>query len=66
MGKTKKINQTIRKSAEGVLDFSDGEIKIDIEDIGEISFRDLFKNFNGENVKVVVSVSNEGDSEDGG
>ena len=55
-----KINQTIRKSVEGVLHLEGENIIVEIEDTGERDFRDLFKKFNGENVKISISVSNDG------
>jgi hypothetical protein len=60
-----KITQTIRKSAEGVLDLSDGNtVKIEVEDMGVVNFTEVFNKFDGEHVKVVVTVSNNG-NEDG-
>lgn len=56
-----KIQQTIRKSAEGILDLSNGNVKIEVEDIGTVSFPDVFKKFDGECVKIVVAVSNDGE-----
>jgi len=61
-----KIQQTIRKSAEGVLDLSEGSVRIEVENIGAIDFTEVFSKFDGELVKVVVSVSNEGIGEDNG
>ena len=56
-----KIQQTIRKSAEGTLDFSNGNVQMEVEGIGSINFTDIFNKFDGEHVKVVVTVSNDGD-----
>lgn len=58
-----KINQTIRKSAEGVLDLTDGKVAIEVEDIGVVNFTDVFTKFDGEHVKVVVTVSNDGEDD---
>ena len=58
-----KIQQTIRKSADGILDLSGGNVRIEVEDIGVVNFTDVFNKFDGEHVKVVVTVSNDG-SED--
>ena len=55
-----KIQQTIRKSAEGILDLSGGNVFIDVEDIGTVRFNEVFNKFDGEHVKVVVTVSNDG------
>ena len=54
-----KINQTIRKSVEGILNLDNDDIVIEIEDAGEKSFKELFEKFNGENVKIIISVSND-------
>ena len=54
-----KINKTIRKSVEGILNIDGDSIIIEIEDAGERYFKDLFKIFNGENVRINISVSNE-------
>jgi hypothetical protein len=55
-----KINQTIRKSVEGVLDLTDSNaVTIEVEDIGAVNFLDVFKKFDGEHVKIVVTVSND-------
>ena len=55
-----KINQTIRKSVEGILDLSESRnTKIEVEDMGVMSFNDVFSKFDGEHVKVVVTVSND-------
>ena len=59
-----KIQQTIRKSVEGVLNLDGGKAVIEVEDIGGVNFADVFERFNGELVKVVVTVSGDG-SEDG-
>ena len=62
-----KINQTIRKSVEGILDLSNREaVLIEVEDIGTVNFTDVFSKFDGEHVKVVVTVSNDGDEADAG
>lgn len=62
-----KINQTIRKSVEGILDLSNSEaVLIEVEDIGAVDFTEVFKKFDGENVKVVVTVSNDGDEDAAG
>jgi chemotaxis protein CheY-P-specific phosphatase CheC len=54
-----RIQQTIRKSVDGILDFSNGNINIEVEDIGVVSFANVFRKFDGEHVKVVVTVSND-------
>ena len=62
-----KINQTIRKSVEGILDLTSPDtVRIEVEDIGVVSFRDVFSKFDGEHVKVVVTISNDGDEEAAG
>ena len=62
-----KINQTIRKSVEGILDLSDNStVRIEVEDIGVVNFTEVFRKFDGEHVKVVVTVSNDGDEEAAG
>ena len=58
-----KIQQTIRKSVDGILDLSGGNITIEVEDIGAVNFKDVFNKFDGEHVKVVVTVSNDGDDD---
>ena len=62
-----KINQTIRKSVEGTLDLTNGNaVTIEVEDIGVVNFTEVFSKFDGEHVKVVVTVSNEGDEGNAG
>jgi len=58
-----KIQQTIRKSADGILDLSGGNVRIEVEDIGVVNFTDVFNKFDGEHVKVVVTVSNDGNED---
>jgi hypothetical protein len=60
-----KINQTIRKSVEGILDLTNRDVvMIEVEDIGPVNFADVFSKFDGEHVKVVVTVSNDGNEDD--
>ena len=55
-----KINSTIRKSVEGTLNFENAEnLTIEIEDIGEVSIKNLFEKFDGEHGKLVFTVSND-------
>jgi hypothetical protein len=62
-----KIKQTLRKSVEGILDLSDrAAVKIEVEDIGVVDFTEVFAKFDGENVKVVVTVSNDGGEDESG
>ena len=62
-----KINQTIRKSVEGILDLTSGEAaRIEVEDFGVVNFSEVFSKFDGEHVKVVVTVSNDGNEDDTG
>jgi len=58
-----KIQQTIRKSADGILDLSGGNVHIEVEDIGTVRFTDVFNKFDGEHVKIVVTVSSDGDED---
>jgi len=58
-----KIQQTIRKSADGILDLTGGQVNIEVEDIGTVSFTDVFSKFDGEHVKIVVTVFNDGDDD---
>ena len=58
-----KIQQTIRKSADGILDLSGGNVRMEVEDIGIVNFSDVFNKFDGEHVKVVVTVSSDGSEE---
>jgi len=60
MGRS-KINESWIKNVEGVLNL-DEEPSMEIEEIGTVTLKDLFKRFNGENIKISMSLSNDGES----
>ena len=61
-----KIKETNRKSVEGILDFDGEVIAIEVEEVGTVSFHELFKSFNGKYVSIVVATSSEGIDVEGG
>jgi len=52
-----KINTTMQKSIEGIFNLDD-EPKIEVEGHGEILIKEAFQKFDGEYVKLVLTVSN--------
>ena len=58
MAKKASITETMRKSVEGTLILTDGEVVVDVEETGKITFKELFRKYDGELVKISVAVSN--------
>jgi hypothetical protein len=55
-----KISETHKLAIEGILDIrEDGIIGVSVEDVGDKELSDLLVKFNGENVKISVTLGNE-------
>ena len=56
-----KINSTFKTVCEGVMTFDEGIPVFEVDDIGTKTFEDVFKRFEGANVKVTVMLSEDGE-----
>lgn len=55
-----KINKKMNTSIEGILDLTDGIVKLEVEDIDDpVVLADLIKEFNGKKIKVTASYGEE-------
>lgn len=54
-----KLSEKYSLSVEGILDIRDGDIVVEVDDIGEKNLAGLLAKFNGSNVKISVSFGNE-------
>ena len=53
------INTTMRKTVIGTLNLDGNEPIVEIEDMNPLSFKYLFSKFNGEQVRISVTLSND-------